>query len=52
MDHVWNSLKQWEEIWEEHLEDAKKKQDHEYTELLSGQLESIRKAIKEIGRWV
>lgn len=56
MDHVWNSLRQWEEIWAEQLEDEKSKPDHEYKQhnidLLTGQLKSIRKALKEIGQWI
>lgn len=56
VDHVWNSLKQWEDIWEEHLEDEKKMEDHEYKEhnieVLEGQLKSIRKALNEIGKWI
>lgn len=56
MDHVWNDLKKWEEIWEEHLKDEKDGSEHEYMqhniELLTNQLKSIRKALKEIGKWV
>ena len=56
MDHVWNSLKQWEDIWLERLEDEQNKADHEYKqeniELLTNQLKSIRNAIKEIQKWV
>ncbi|MFS0882532.1 hypothetical protein [Metabacillus niabensis] len=55
MDHVWNSLKRWEEIWEERLKEEKNEPDHEYRqhniETLTGQLNSIRKALKEIGKW-
>lgn len=56
MDHVWNSLKEWESIWEEQLQKEIDGPEHEFKqsniELLKGQLASIRKAIKEIGRWV
>lgn len=56
MDHVWNSLKQWESIWEEQLEDEKNGPDYEHKQqnidLLTSQLQSIRKAIKEIGKWI
>jgi hypothetical protein len=56
MDHIWNDLKRWEEIWEGQLDDEKKLPDHEYKqhniELLTNQLKSIRKAVKEIGKWV
>lgn len=56
MDHIWNNLKNWESIWEEQLEDEKKGPDHEYKqrniELLTNQLKSIKKAVKEIGKWV
>lgn len=56
MDHIWNSLKNWESIWEEHLNDEKNGPDHEYKEqnikLLTNQLQSIRKAVKEIQKWV
>lgn len=50
MDHVWNSLKNWESIWEERIEDEKKRPnpDHEYIKGLTGDLEAIRKAMKEI----
>jgi mannose-1-phosphate guanylyltransferase len=56
MDHIWNDLKNWESIWEEHLGDEKNGHDHEYKqqniELLTNQLISIRKEMKEIGKWV
>lgn len=56
MDHIWNDLKNWENIWEEQLEDEKTGSDHEYKQqnikLLTEQLQSIRKALKEIGKWV
>lgn len=56
LDHIWNGLKEWECIWEEELEDEKNGPEHEYKqhniELLSNQLKSIRKALKEIGKWV
>ncbi|MBQ6350500.1 MAG: hypothetical protein IJI42_06190 [Methanobrevibacter sp.] len=56
MDHIWNNLKNWESIWEEQLEEEKNGADHEYKQqnikLLTDQLQSIRIAIKEIGRWV
>ena len=29
MDHVWNSLKNWERIWLERIEDEKKSPDYE-----------------------
>ena len=32
MDHVWNDLHKWEEIWKEQLEDEKNAPDHEYKE--------------------
>lgn len=56
MDHIWSDLKNWETIWEEQLENEKNGADHEHKEhniqLLEGQLQSIRKAIKEIGKWI
>lgn len=56
MDHIWNNLKEWERNWEEQLEDEKKGPDHEHKqqniELLTQQLQSIRKALKEIGKWI
>lgn len=56
MDHIWNNLKNWESIWEERLEEEMNGSDHEYKQenikLLTDQLQSIRKAIKEIGRWI
>lgn len=56
MDHVWNSLKQWESIWEEQLQEEIDSPEHEHKqsniELLTEQLSSIRKALKEIGKWV
>jgi hypothetical protein len=56
MDHIWNGLKDWERIWEEQLEDEKNGPDHEYKqhniELLTKQLNSIKKAVKEIGKWI
>lgn len=56
MDHVWNDLKKWEEIWEEQLKNEKNGPEHEYKqhniELLTNQLMSIRKAVKEIGKWI
>lgn len=56
MDHVWNSLKQWELIWKEQLQEELAREDHSYKQqnikLLSGQLESIRKSMKEIGKWI
>lgn len=56
MDHIWNGLKKWEEIWEDQLQDEKNGPEHEYKqhniELLNGQLKSIRKALKEIGKWI
>ena len=55
MDHVWNSLKQWEDIWEERLQEEIDGPDHEYKEsnieLLKGQLGAIRKSLREISRW-
>lgn len=55
MDHIWNSLYQWEQIWVEELEREKNGPDHEYKkeniELLTKQLQSIRKAMKEIHKW-
>lgn len=55
MDHVWNSLKQWEYTWIEHLEYEKEGPDHEYKEsnieLLTEQLEAIRKAMEIVGKW-
>lgn len=55
MDHVWNSLRQWEVIWEERLQDVKKRPDNEYNqaeiELLKEQLEAIRKAMAIVGKW-
>ncbi|MED3644310.1 hypothetical protein P5F75_13025 [Caldifermentibacillus hisashii] len=56
MDHIWNNLRNWESIWEEHLENEKNSSEHEYKqqniELLTKQLASIRKAKKEIGKWI
>lgn len=56
MDHVWNSLKQWERIWEERLEEEKNEPDHEHKEqnirTLTGQLNAIRKSLDEIGKWL
>ena len=50
MDHVWNSLKNWESIWLERLEDEKKRPnpDIKYINHLNKDLEAIRKAMKEI----
>lgn len=50
MDHVWNSLKNWEMIWEERLEDEKKQPnpDQRYINHLNKDLEAIRKAMQEI----
>lgn len=56
MDHVWNSLKEWERNWEEQIEHEKNRPDYEgkgeYIEHLNNQLQSIRKAIKEIAKWI
>lgn len=56
MDHIWNNLKEWERNWEQQLEDETNGPDHEHKqhniELLTQQLQSIRIAIKEIGKWV
>lgn len=56
MDHVWNDLKKWEDIWVEQLEEEKALPEHEYKQqnikLLTQQLQSIRKALKEIGKWI
>lgn len=56
MDHIWDDLKNWESIWEEQLEDEKNGPDHEHKQhnirVLSDQLTSIRKAIKEIAKWI
>lgn len=56
MDHILDDLRKWERIWKEELETEKKSVDHEYKQhninLLTKQLESIRKAIKEIAKWV
>jgi predicted HTH domain antitoxin len=56
LDHIWNNLKEWEEIWEEQLENEKKLPEHEHKqhniELLTKQLISIKKAVREIGKWV
>lgn len=56
MDHIWNNLRQWESIWEERLNDEKACPEHKHKQAivdeLTQQLESIRKAKKEIGRWV
>lgn len=50
MDHVWNSLKNWESIWLERLEDEKKlsNPDHKYINHLNKDIEAIRKAMAEI----
>ena len=56
MDHVLNDLIKWEQIWQEQLEDEKSLPEHEYKrhniELLTKQLSSIRKARREIEKWV
>lgn len=56
MDHIWNNLKEWERNWEQQLEDEKNGPEHEHKqhniELLTEQLKSIRKAVKEIGKWI
>jgi hypothetical protein len=56
MDHIWNDLKNWEEIWEDDLKREKESPEHEYKQhnidLITGQLKSIRKALKEIAKWV
>jgi hypothetical protein len=56
MDHIWNNLKNWEQIWQDQLEDEKNSPEHEYKqhniELLTKQLTSIQKAVKEIGKWI
>lgn len=56
MDHIWNDLKNWEQIWEEQLETEKNSPEHEYKQhnidLTTKQLNSIRKAIKEIAKWI
>lgn len=55
MDHVWNSLRQWEIIWEERLQEEIDRPDHEYKQaeikLLKEQLEAIRKAMEIVGQW-
>jgi hypothetical protein len=50
MDHVWNSLHQWEIIWEERIEAEKKKPDYDqgYIDALTKELKAIQKAMKEI----
>jgi hypothetical protein len=52
VDHVWNSLKNWEMIWLERIEDEKKRPEHEqdqrYINHLHKDVEAIRKAMKEI----
>lgn len=50
MDHVWNSLKQWEEIWLERIEEEKKRPDcdQKYINGLMKELAAIQKAMKEI----
>jgi hypothetical protein len=52
MDHVWNSLKNWESIWIERIEDERKKPDYEgkqsYIRHLEKDVEAIRKAMSEI----
>lgn len=54
MDHVWNSLHQWKMIWEERIEDHKKKpvseQDQEYIKHLNRELKAIQRAMKEISK--
>lgn len=56
MDHIWYDLLRWETMWEEQLQEEKNGPEHEYkqhnVELLTNQLKSIRKAVKEIGKWV
>lgn len=56
MDHIWNDLKNWEDIWENRLKEEKEGPEHEYKqnniELLTKQLQSIRRAIKEIQKWI
>lgn len=55
MDHVWNSLRQWEMTWIERIEYEQKQKDWEgkgeYIAELKGQLASIQKAKREIGKW-
>lgn len=50
MDHVWNSLKQWEDIWLERIEDEKKRPEYDqnYINSLTKELNAIRNAMKEI----
>jgi plasmid maintenance system killer protein len=50
MDHVWNSLKQWEDIWLERIEDEKKRPeyDQKYINGLMKELDAIRRAMNEI----
>lgn len=56
MDHIWNDLKNWEQIWEDELDREKNGPDHEHKqhniELLTKQLKSIRVAVKEIAKWI
>ncbi|WP_180753148.1 hypothetical protein [Campylobacter sp. 1] len=56
MDHIWNDLKNWEEIWIDELKREKEGPDHEHKQhnidLLTKQLASIQKALKEIAKWV
>lgn len=52
MDHIWSSLKRWEDIWLERIEDEKKKPDYEgkyqYIRSLEKDVAAIQRAMKEI----
>ena len=53
MDHVWNSLYQWERIWLQRIEDEEKSEYRDSYEvaLLNKQLKAIQKAMEEVGKW-
>lgn len=52
MDHVWNSLKEWERIWLDRIESEKEKPDYEGKNIelrhLQKDVEAIQKAMSEI----
>lgn len=54
MDHVWNSLREWESVWEERIQYEMNKPEHEYKNQilnsLNAELKAIRNAKKEISK--
>lgn len=52
MDHIWNSLKQWLDNWEEQLSDEMAAPYHEHQEsnikVLKADIEAIKKAMAVI----